>query len=520
MYGAPEGALGIPHHTGWMTKENFVKVIDHFVKFSHSSQQSPTVLVMDNHISHVSLGALEHAKKNGVYVVTLPPHTSQKSQPLDRTVFGPMKTYFNAEANALMMRRAATPITIYQMAALIGNAWMKAATPVNITAGFRASGIWPLNPWVFGDEAFLPSQVTDMQQPEDMESGTDAEDQSPDQRGAVGRRSASAEDQSPDQRGAAGRRSASAEDQSPDQRGAAGRHSGSAEGQSPDQRGAVGRRSGSAEDQSPDQRGAAGRRSASAEDQFPDQRGAAGRRSGSAEGQSPDQRGAVGRRSGSAEDYSPDQRGAAGRRSGSAEDQSPDQRGAAGRRSGSAEDQSPDQRGAAGRRSGSAEDQSPDQRGAAGRRSASAEDQLPPLEKRDTLMISISPEQLRGYPKVKTTEGRRKKRRQGCKARFANSTPELKRMRVEEAEAEAKKSKRPKEGKKSGKTARKLELGGQGEVSLPGASSDVTCIICGMRFDRSAEEWIQCVQCLCWACLPCTDVENGQVSYQSDLCRE
>ena len=73
-------------------------------------------------------------------------YTSQKTQPLDRTVFRPLKTFFNAAANSRMLRLPGTPITIYQMAALIGNVWMNAATPVNITAGFRASHVWHLAP--------------------------------------------------------------------------------------------------------------------------------------------------------------------------------------------------------------------------------------------------------------------------------------------------------------------------------------------------------------------------------------
>ena len=447
MTGAPEGALGIPHQTGWMTKENFVKVIDHFVKYAHSCKQSPTVLVMDNHVSHVSLGALEHAKKNGVYVVTLPPHTSQKTQPLDRSVFGPLKTFFNAEANALMMRQPGSPITIYQMAALIGSAWMKAATPVNITAGFRASGIWPLNRWVFGDEAFLPSQVTDVEQPGDVEDG------------AAGRPAAVAEGLPLVERGAVAEglplvdRDAVSEGLPLVDRGAV------SEGLPLVERGAVAEGLPLVEPAAVAEGLPLVERAAIAEG-LPLVEPAA-----VAEGLPLVERGAV------AEGLPLVERGVV------------------------------------------------------------AEDHPPPLEKRDTVLLSISPEEVRGYPKAKAGEGGRKRRARGSKARFANSSPELKRMRMAEMEAKGKKacgtkretkSNTPKGkavGKKSGKTARKLELGGS-EVAFPGSSSDVTCIICGMRFDRSAEEWIQCVQCHCWACLPCTDVEKGQVSYQCDLCRE
>ncbi len=41
----------------------------------------------------ISLKAVTTAKENGVVMLTLPPHTSHRSQPLDKTVYGPLKTY-------------------------------------------------------------------------------------------------------------------------------------------------------------------------------------------------------------------------------------------------------------------------------------------------------------------------------------------------------------------------------------------------------------------------------------------
>ena len=96
---------------------------------------------MDNHHSHVFYEALSLAKENFVHIITLPPHTSNKTQPLDRTVFGPMKTHYNQLANSWMMRNVGKLITIYQIAELAGTALTKAATPENVIAGFRVSGV-------------------------------------------------------------------------------------------------------------------------------------------------------------------------------------------------------------------------------------------------------------------------------------------------------------------------------------------------------------------------------------------
>ncbi|GFR80196.1 tigger transposable element-derived protein [Elysia marginata] len=104
MIGASKGSLGLAAGNGWMNSDLFPKVLEHFVFFIHPTEEKQVILILDNHKSHLSLEALEFAKKKCIHILTLPPHTSHKTQPLDRTVFGPLKTYFNAAANALMLQ--------------------------------------------------------------------------------------------------------------------------------------------------------------------------------------------------------------------------------------------------------------------------------------------------------------------------------------------------------------------------------------------------------------------------------
>lgn len=64
--GAPAGTLGLASKTGWMNSELFVETIKHFVKFTASSKDNPSLLIMDNHESHLSIEALDIAKNSGV----------------------------------------------------------------------------------------------------------------------------------------------------------------------------------------------------------------------------------------------------------------------------------------------------------------------------------------------------------------------------------------------------------------------------------------------------------------------
>lgn len=135
--------------------------MEHTAKHTNTSNVNPIILTMDDHESHVSVDTMEYAKEHGVQAMTLPPHTSHKTQPLDRSVFGPLKNYFNGEANSWMMRNPGKPLIRYQIAQLVGAAMTKAACPTYITSSFKASAIWPFNQDVFEDDQFLPASITD-----------------------------------------------------------------------------------------------------------------------------------------------------------------------------------------------------------------------------------------------------------------------------------------------------------------------------------------------------------------------
>ncbi|XP_055897466.1 uncharacterized protein LOC129928222 [Biomphalaria glabrata] len=161
LNGSPEGSLGHAHPSGWMTSESFLQVIHHFIKYVRPTEIYPVILILDNHESHLSYAALELAKRNNIHVITLPPHTSHKLQPLDRTVFGPMKAAFNNLADSWQIKYARQTLSIYQLVELRGTAFLKASTKQNILSGFKTSGVWPLDKDIFLDEEFLPSDVTD-----------------------------------------------------------------------------------------------------------------------------------------------------------------------------------------------------------------------------------------------------------------------------------------------------------------------------------------------------------------------
>lgn len=96
LTGAAPNSLSLANPSGWMNSELFVEVIKHFRKHISATPENPALLIMDNHESHLSIKALNLAKKSGITIVTLHPYTTARLQPLDVGLLAPFKVFYNA----------------------------------------------------------------------------------------------------------------------------------------------------------------------------------------------------------------------------------------------------------------------------------------------------------------------------------------------------------------------------------------------------------------------------------------
>jgi len=78
MDDASPGAVGFANESGWMCQPDFVKYMKHFIERSNSSLANPTLLLIDNHSSHLSVEVLDMAVENGVTLLSFPSHCSHK----------------------------------------------------------------------------------------------------------------------------------------------------------------------------------------------------------------------------------------------------------------------------------------------------------------------------------------------------------------------------------------------------------------------------------------------------------
>lgn len=159
MKGAPLGAIHACHPSGWIQLDLFTRWFEHFLQHVKPCATSPVLLILDGHASHTrNIKVVDLARKNHVRLLCLPPHSSHKMQPLDKTFMGPLKKYLTEEIRK-RLRMQPRAITHFDIAELFGLAYVRAQRAELAISGFRATGIYPVNRHVFEDHDFIDEDL-------------------------------------------------------------------------------------------------------------------------------------------------------------------------------------------------------------------------------------------------------------------------------------------------------------------------------------------------------------------------
>jgi len=108
-------------------------------------QLAVRLLVLDNHESHISLEFRFFCEENNIILLWMPPHSSRLLQPLDVGCFGPLKTAFSKQNQALI-RNHIFHVRKEDFLASFCTAYSASFSKTNIQAGFRGAGLHPFDP--------------------------------------------------------------------------------------------------------------------------------------------------------------------------------------------------------------------------------------------------------------------------------------------------------------------------------------------------------------------------------------
>jgi hypothetical protein len=145
--------VGLPRDTrielsdsGWINTELALSWLDHFDKHTRERRKaSHRLLIMDGHDTHVSEEFLAKCKFLNIVPVCMPAHSSHLLQPMDVSVFGPLKRAYSKNIEALARLRT-TNVDKADFLEGLKDAIPEAVTPENVRSGFAAAGLVPLDP--------------------------------------------------------------------------------------------------------------------------------------------------------------------------------------------------------------------------------------------------------------------------------------------------------------------------------------------------------------------------------------
>lgn len=151
---------------GWMEEAQFFNWFEDvfilYVKELRTNQNLPNqtaCLIYDGHSSHCSLRIIEKAISNNIQLIRLPSHLTDRIQPLDKCVFGPVKVKWDkllVQFGKTQMGLGSCRLTREKFGEILGVTLTEAITSKNVVSGFKSTGLFPIDETKFSEDLFDP----------------------------------------------------------------------------------------------------------------------------------------------------------------------------------------------------------------------------------------------------------------------------------------------------------------------------------------------------------------------------
>ncbi|CAH2100758.1 unnamed protein product [Euphydryas editha] len=147
---------------GWMEGSLFSNwFAEVFLKNIPSKDQhnKKVILFFDGVAFHVNYQMIKMALENDVVLVNLPPNLTHFMQPLDLTVFKPLKTAWNNLMIQWNRTNPGTALPREEFSKYIKVLWEEHFPPRLLVSGFLHTGLFPADSSKFPDEAYNPIKL-------------------------------------------------------------------------------------------------------------------------------------------------------------------------------------------------------------------------------------------------------------------------------------------------------------------------------------------------------------------------
>ncbi|KAJ8943081.1 hypothetical protein NQ314_009830 [Rhamnusium bicolor] len=130
----------------------------------------PCLVIFHSAKCHLDYSILETAERFNITLYCLPSNTTHELQPMNKSVCRAYEYYSNDEVVKCFSKYPDEhSVSKMRFGRIFSTVWDKTMTPSNIKAGFRATGIYPLNREAIPEVAFAPSSITNQDQGQEPE---------------------------------------------------------------------------------------------------------------------------------------------------------------------------------------------------------------------------------------------------------------------------------------------------------------------------------------------------------------
>lgn len=146
--GLPTKEWGIgKSKNGWMTAETFLQYFENVFHpyLVKKGSKFPVIVFLDGHTSHLSLQLSRFCRQNRIIVVCLFPNATHILQPLDVSVFFPLKMRWRKEVSMWKIKNNGREITKRDVPTLLHRILTSHSFLPAIVNGFRVCGLYPFN---------------------------------------------------------------------------------------------------------------------------------------------------------------------------------------------------------------------------------------------------------------------------------------------------------------------------------------------------------------------------------------
>lgn len=136
--------------SGYMDDEaGFEYILEHFDSHTRpKAVRSWRLLIVDGHSSHIYWRVIQYALSRNIQMICLPPHSTHIMQPLDVGCFGVLAKAYKKHLRAWMLKNPTTRFNKEHFWEVLSQARDNTYTVETIQSAFKASGCWPINPWM------------------------------------------------------------------------------------------------------------------------------------------------------------------------------------------------------------------------------------------------------------------------------------------------------------------------------------------------------------------------------------